>query len=61
LVNCISCYVDTKTGLIESNWQPSYTLTVPLLRRTSWLINLEQDAAIRTSEAYDLMAVQNAA
>ena len=29
LVNCRSCYVDTRTGLVEANWQPSYTFTVP--------------------------------
>src|SRR5712691_2800064 len=29
LVNCNSCYVDPKTGLVEANWQPSYTLPVP--------------------------------
>ncbi len=29
LVNCASCLVDTETGLVEANWQPSYILTVP--------------------------------
>jgi hypothetical protein len=29
LVNCNSCYVDQKTGLVEANWQPSYVLTIP--------------------------------
>jgi hypothetical protein len=29
LLGCISCLVDAKTGLVEANWQPSYTLTVP--------------------------------
>jgi hypothetical protein len=29
LVHCSSCSVDTKSGLVECNWQPSYTLTVP--------------------------------
>ena len=29
LVNCTSCRVDAKTGLVEANWQPSYRLTVP--------------------------------
>jgi hypothetical protein len=29
LVNCTSCHIDTKMGLIEANWKPSYTLTVP--------------------------------
>jgi N,N-dimethylformamidase beta subunit-like, C-terminal len=29
LVNCHSCLVDTRTGLVEAHWQPSYTLTVP--------------------------------
>ena len=28
LVGCNSCDVDTKTGLVEANWQPSHTLTV---------------------------------
>ncbi len=32
LVSCKSCYVDTKTDLVEANWRPSYTLTVP----TDW-------------------------
>src|SRR6266571_1058289 len=30
LVDCNSCHVDRKTGLVEANWQPSYTLSVPL-------------------------------
>ena len=29
LVGCRSCRVDQRTGLVEANWQPSYTLTVP--------------------------------
>ena len=29
LVNCLSCHFDPKTGLVEANWQPSYTLAVP--------------------------------
>ena len=29
LVSCPSCRVYTQTGLVEANWQPSYTLTVP--------------------------------
>jgi N,N-dimethylformamidase beta subunit-like protein len=28
LVDCNSCRVDTQTGLVETNWQPSYRLTV---------------------------------
>ncbi|HZU01815.1 MAG TPA: N,N-dimethylformamidase beta subunit family domain-containing protein [Ktedonobacteraceae bacterium] len=30
LVACNSCRVDKDTGLVEANWRPSYTLTVPL-------------------------------
>ena len=29
LVGCTTCHVDLQTGLVEANWQPSYTLTVP--------------------------------
>ena len=29
LVNCQSCRVDTNTGLIEANWQLSYSLVIP--------------------------------
>ncbi len=29
LVGCTSCHVDTTTGLVEANWQPSYILTIP--------------------------------
>jgi hypothetical protein len=29
LVGCSSCHVDSQTGLVEANWQPSYTFTVP--------------------------------
>lgn len=29
LIGCKSCRVDTKTGLVEANWQPSYRLTIP--------------------------------
>lgn len=29
LVDCNTCYVDKKTGLVEANWQPSYSIVVP--------------------------------
>jgi hypothetical protein len=29
LANCHSCHVDLMSGLVDANWQPSYTLTVP--------------------------------
>ncbi len=29
LINCTTCSVDTKTGLVEANWKPSYKLSVP--------------------------------
>ncbi len=29
LVNCKSCIVNSQTGLVEANWQPSYSLTIP--------------------------------
>ncbi len=29
LVNCKSCQIDVKTGHVEANWQPSYSVTVP--------------------------------
>jgi hypothetical protein len=29
LANCQSCRVDSSTGLVEANWQPSYSLTIP--------------------------------
>ena len=29
LVNCNSCHVDRRLGLVEANWQPSYSLTIP--------------------------------
>jgi hypothetical protein len=29
LMGCTSCIVDAATGLVEANWQPSYTLQVP--------------------------------
>jgi hypothetical protein len=29
LSNCESCRVDSTSGLVEANWRPSYTLTVP--------------------------------
>jgi len=29
LLNCKSCNINPKTGRVEANWQPSYTLTVP--------------------------------
>jgi len=29
LVDCTSCHIDPKTGLVEAEWQPSYTLAVP--------------------------------
>ena len=33
LVGCSSCHVDRSTGLVEANWQPSLTLTIP----SSWV------------------------
>ncbi|MDQ6660404.1 MAG: hypothetical protein M3Z24_05500, partial [Chloroflexota bacterium] len=29
LNQCTACHVDTTSGLVEANWQPSYTLTIP--------------------------------
>jgi hypothetical protein len=29
LVNCQSCRLDNNTGLVEANWLPSYSLTIP--------------------------------
>jgi hypothetical protein len=29
LIHCTSCHVDPKTHLIEANWRPSFTLTIP--------------------------------
>jgi hypothetical protein len=29
LVGCTTCYVDSKTGLVEAQWKPSYTFTIP--------------------------------
>ncbi len=29
LVGCNTCYVNRKIGLVEANWHPSYTTTVP--------------------------------
>ena len=29
LVDCHTCHIDPKTGLVEANWQPSYVLAVP--------------------------------
>ncbi|GAC1401547.1 MAG: hypothetical protein NVSMB49_16270 [Ktedonobacteraceae bacterium] len=29
LVNCSTCTIDTSTGLVEANWQASYTFNIP--------------------------------
>src|SRR5207249_415007 len=29
LVGCNSCHADKAKGLVEANWQPSFTLTIP--------------------------------
>lgn len=29
LVDCSACHVDSSTGLVEANWQPSYSLVIP--------------------------------
>lgn len=29
LIGCTTCHIDTRLGLVEANWKPSYTLTVP--------------------------------
>jgi hypothetical protein len=29
LVGCGTCHVDTSSGLVEANWQPSFELTIP--------------------------------
>jgi hypothetical protein len=38
LVGCLTCHVDTSTGLVEAKWQPSYALTVPLIgqQESTW-------------------------
>jgi len=56
LVNCRSCSVDTKTGLIESNWQPSYTLTVPSAWITGvYLVKFTDANGFRTYVPFDVL------
>jgi len=50
LVNCASCLLNTKTGLVEANWQPSYKLYIP----TDWTtgIYLAKFTDIRGEQTY---------
>ena len=55
LVNCSSCRVDLNTGLVEANWQPSYTLTVPSYWTTGiYLAKLTDANGIQTSAPFDV-------
>jgi hypothetical protein len=50
LVGCGSCRIDLKTGLVEANWKPSYSLIVP----TSWTtgVYLAKFTDVRGMETY---------
>jgi hypothetical protein len=55
LVGCKSCTVDTKVGLVEANWQPSYILSVPSDWTTGvYLAKFTDAEAMQTYAPFDV-------
>ena len=55
LVNCSTCYVNKNLGLVEANWHPSYTLTVPSNWTTGVYLAKFTDAnAMQTYATFDV-------
>jgi len=61
LVDCNSCHIDIKTGLIEANWQASYTLTVGSNWTTGiYLAKLTDVNDMQTYVPFDVLGVAHA-
>ena len=55
LVNCGSCHIDTQTGLVEANWLPTSTITVPSDWVTGvYLAKFTDDQGLQTSVPFDV-------
>jgi hypothetical protein len=55
LKDCRSCRVNTDTGLVEANWKPSYSLTVPLDWTTGvYLAKFTDAKGIQTYVPFDI-------
>lgn len=56
LIGCTSCTVDTKTGLVEANWQPSYKLYIPTDWTTGvYLAKFTDDKGMQTYVPFDVV------
>jgi hypothetical protein len=57
LANCKTCRVDTSTGLVEANWQPSYSLTIPIGWTTGiYLAKFTDAVGFETYVSFDLQS-----
>jgi hypothetical protein len=55
LVGCTSCLVDSKTGLVEARWHPSYKLTIPAHWVTGvYLAKFTDDKGMQTYTPFDV-------
>ncbi len=60
LIGCSSCLVDKKTGLVEANWRPSYTLAVPANWTTGvYLAKLTDANGLQTYVPFDVLSNSN--
>jgi hypothetical protein len=58
LNGCHSCHVDTSTGLVEANWQPALTLTVPSDWTTGvYLAKFVDESSWQTYTPFDVRSV----
>lgn len=56
LIGCVSCHIDTNTGLIEANWQPSFKLIVPSDWTTGvYLAKLTDVSGMQTYVPFDVL------
>ena len=60
LVGCGMCSLDKKVGLVEANWHPSYTLSVPLNWTTGvYLAKLTDANGMQTYVPFDVLGAAN--
>ncbi len=56
LVGCLSCVIDPRTGLVEANWLPSFTFSVPAGWITGvYLAKLTDATGLQTYVPFDVL------
>lgn len=56
LLDCASCLVDKQTGMVEANWQPSYTLQIPSDWTTGvYLVKFTDASGWQTYAPFDVL------